>query len=114
MTVILILSFSYFFVNLIKNAIQAIPDDAKGLIDISAMIENEFVKINISDNGKGISKMNATKIFTPYFSTKIHGMGLGLPMVKNMIEAAGGKISFTSVENIGTVFEVVLPIGKVE
>jgi signal transduction histidine kinase len=39
-------------------------------------------------------------------------MGLGLPMVKNMIEAAGGKISFTSKENEGTVFEVILPLGE--
>ena len=84
------------------------------MIDISAIVENDFVKINISDNGKGISTNDTAKIFTPYFSTKIHGMGLGLPMVKNMIEAAGGKISFTSVENIGTIFEVLLPIGKVE
>lgn len=102
------------FVNLIKNAIQSIPEDTKGLIDISAIIENDFVKINISDNGKGISKSDAAKIFTPYFSTKIHGMGLGLPMVNNMIQAAGGKISFTSNENIGTIFEVILPIGKDE
>jgi nitrogen fixation/metabolism regulation signal transduction histidine kinase len=102
------------FVNLIKNAIQAIPDEVKGLIDISAVIENEFVKVNISDNGKGINTIDAVKIFTPYFSTKINGMGLGLPMVKNMIEAAGGKISFTSIENVGTVFEVILPIGNAE
>jgi nitrogen fixation/metabolism regulation signal transduction histidine kinase len=102
------------FTNLIKNATQAIPEDVKGLIDISATIENGFVKILISDNGKGISANDASKIFTPYFSTKIHGMGLGLPMVKNMIEAVGGKISFTSTENVRTVFEVVLPIGKVE
>jgi len=100
------------FTNLIKNATQAIPEDTKGLIDISATIENDFVKISISDNGKGISTKDALKVFTPYFSTKIHGMGLGLPMVKNMIEAAGGKISFKSTENVGTVFEVVLPIGK--
>jgi nitrogen fixation/metabolism regulation signal transduction histidine kinase len=102
------------FINLIKNAVQAIPEEAKGLIDISATIENDLVKINISDNGKGISKIDAAKIFTPYFSTKIYGMGLGLPMVKNMIEAAGGKISFTSSVNVGTIFEVILPIGKVE
>lgn len=102
------------FTNLIKNATQAIPDDIKGLIDISATIENDFVKISISDNGKGISAKDALKVFTPYFSTKIHGMGLGLPMVKNMIEAVGGKISFKSTENVGTVFEVILPLGKME
>ncbi len=100
------------FTNLIKNASQAIPDDKKGLIDISATIDGTQVKIHISDNGKGISKADADKIFTPYFSTKIYGMGLGLPMVKNMIEAAGGKISFTSKENEGTVFEVILPLGE--
>jgi len=100
------------FTNLIKNASQAIPDDKKGLIDISATIDGTQVKIHISDNGKGIGKADADKIFTPYFSTKIYGMGLGLPMVKNMIEAAGGKISFTSKENEGTVFEIILPLGN--
>jgi signal transduction histidine kinase len=100
------------FTNLIKNASQAIPDDKKGLIDISATIDGTQVKIHISDNGKGISKVDADKIFTPYFSTKIYGMGLGLPMVKNMIEAADGKISFTSKENEGTVFEIILPLGN--
>ena len=102
------------FTNLIKNAIQAIPDERKGLIDINAIVEKESVIIKIQDNGKGISNADVSKIFTPYFSTKIYGMGLGLPMVKNMIEAAGGKISFTSKENEGTVFEVVLPLGKVD
>lgn len=102
------------FTNLIKNAAQAIPDDKKGLIDISATVEGQQVKIHVSDNGKGISYNDADKIFTPYFSTKIYGMGLGLPMVKNMIEAAGGKISFTSKENEGTVFEVILALGKLE
>ncbi len=100
------------FTNLIKNAAQAIPEDKKGLIDINAIVENGLVKISISDNGKGISKADADKVFTPYFSTKIYGMGLGLPMVKNMIEAAGGKISFSSTEEVGTVFEITLPLGN--
>ncbi|MFA9212561.1 MAG: ATP-binding protein [Candidatus Methylacidiphilales bacterium] len=102
------------FTNLIKNAAQAIPEDRKGLIDISAIIEGHQVKIHVSDNVKGISNNDADKIFTPYFSTKIYGMGLGLPMVKNMIEAAGGTISFISKENEGTVFEVILPLGELE
>ena len=71
--------------------------------------ENNQVKIFISDNGKGINTTDVEKIFTPYFSTKKYGMGLGLPMVKNMIEAVGGKIMFTSTENVGTVFEITLP-----
>lgn len=100
------------FTNLIKNAAQAIPEDRKGLIDISAMVEGKSVKISISDNGKGISKADADKVFTPYFSTKIYGMGLGLPMVKNMIEAGGGKISFTSTEDVGTIFEIILPLAE--
>ncbi len=102
------------FTNLLKNATQAISEDSKGLIDLSATIEPDSIKILISDNGNGINSKDALKIFTPYFSTKIHGMGLGLPMVKNMIEAVGGKISFKSTENVGTVFEVILPKGKVE
>jgi nitrogen fixation/metabolism regulation signal transduction histidine kinase len=100
------------FTNLIKNASQSIPDDRKGLINISATVDDNNLKIIVSDNGKGISKININKVFTPYFSTKIYGMGLGLPMVKNMIEAAGGKITFISKEDEGTIFEVILPLGK--
>ena len=95
--------------NLIKNALQAIPDDVEGLVQIEVIEHNENIKIYVKDNGSGISSEQATKIFTPYFSTKISGMGLGLPIVKNMIESSGGTIKFTSTVGVGTEFCVTIP-----
>lgn len=97
--------------NLVKNGIQAVPEDRRPRIDIR-VFENadlKTIEINISDNGTGIDSSQADKIFTPYFSTKVSGMGLGLPLVKNMIESAGGSISFQNNAVFGTTFQVVLP-----
>jgi nitrogen fixation/metabolism regulation signal transduction histidine kinase len=101
--------FNRTFNNIIKNAIQAIPEETQGIVEIYTQETENEVKIFVSDNGKGINPKDAEKIFTPYFSTKIYGMGLGLPMVKNMIEAVGGKISFKNAETAGTIFEISLP-----
>ena len=73
------------------------------------MSEGNNIKIIVSDNGKGISEEVTELIFEPKFTTKSSGMGLGLPMIKNIIEAYDGSISFTSKEGIGTVFSVILP-----
>jgi len=97
------------FNNLVKNAIQAIPEDRKGKIEIQLKNLNDKIIIEIRDNGKGISEYDKEKIFIPNFTTKNSGMGLGLAMVKKMIEGIDGKIWFESTENIGTTFFVQLP-----
>ena len=96
------------FNNLVKNAIQAIPEDRKGKIEIQLKNLNDKIIIEIRDNGKGISEYDKEKIFIPNFTTKNSGMGLGLAMVKKMIEGIDGKIWFESTENIGTTFFVQL------
>lgn len=95
--------------NIIKNATQAIPEDSEGKITIEAFENTETVTIVVKDNGSGMSEEQASQIFKPYFSTKISGMGLGLPIVKNMIESGGGSITFQSVLGVGTTFTIVLP-----
>ncbi|MBS9774791.1 MAG: GHKL domain-containing protein [Tenacibaculum sp.] len=97
--------------NLVKNSIQAIKDDnKKPRIDVKVTTEATNVKIIVSDNGKGITEANKNRIFEPKFTTKTSGMGLGLAMIKKIIEEAyNGKISFTSTEGVGTVFTVILP-----
>jgi signal transduction histidine kinase len=72
-------------------------------------IEN-FHRIEISDNGSGIDEEKKSKIFSPNFTTKSGGMGLGLAMVKNIIDNAGGEISFTSEKGSGTTFIITLPV----
>ena len=96
--------------NLVKNATQAIdPMHQNPKIEVKVFSELNDVVITISDNGKGISNLNKELIFEPKFTTKTSGMGLGLPMVKNIIEAYNGSISFTSTEGVGTLFTLTLP-----
>lgn len=95
--------------NLVKNACQAVEKEENPLIEVIVSSEEKKVKIVVSDNGKGISKEVEDLIFEPKFTTKSSGMGLGLPMIKNIIEAYDGSISFSSKEGIGTVFTVILP-----
>ena len=95
--------------NLITNAIHALSDVENPSINIIVAEEEENVIIKVKDNGKGISKNNTSKIFEPKFTTKSSGMGLGLSMVKNIVEAYNGKISFESELKVGTIFTVTLP-----
>ena len=74
--------------------------------------DDEFVKISITDNGCGISDEVAGKLFTPNFTTKSSGMGLGLSIVKNIITVSQGEISFTTQVNVGTTFYVKFPLVK--
>ncbi len=96
------------FNNVIKNAVQAIPPSAKGKISIIVEPGADVFQIKISDNGIGISSEQYEKIFSPYFTTKSGGTGLGLAMVKNIIESCGGKIWFTSEVGVGSCFFIEL------
>jgi signal transduction histidine kinase len=97
------------FNNLIKNAIQSIPENKKGLIEIVLRYKNNQIEISITDNGSGISDEAVDKIFVPNFTTKTGGMGLGLAMVKNIIESANGRIWFETKNAQGTTFHISLP-----
>lgn len=95
--------------NLVKNAVQASEEREYPIIEVKVTSEGNNVKITVSDNGKGVKEEVKELVFEPKFTTKSSGMGLGLPMIKNIIEAYDGTISFTSTEGIGTVFTVILP-----
>jgi two-component system nitrogen regulation sensor histidine kinase NtrY len=95
--------------NLVKNALQATENEENPFINVEVLSEGNTIKLVVSDNGKGISDEVKYLIFEPKFTTKSSGMGLGLPMIKNIIEAYDGTIFFSSNEGIGTVFTVVLP-----
>ena len=98
------------FNNVIKNAIQSISKDRKGLIVIDMNIQDAKVVVSINDNGKGIDPKDASKIFVPNFSTKNSGMGLGLAITRKMIEGAHGKIWFDSELNVGSTFYLEWPV----
>ncbi|CAM4423519.1 sensor histidine kinase [Flavobacterium terrigena] len=97
--------------NLVKNAIQAIPEnqEIKSVIVDLSKTENNFV-LKVSDNGIGISGENSAYIFEPKFTTKNSGMGLGLAIIKNIIENYNGTITFDTEEGKGTTFTATLPI----
>jgi two-component system nitrogen regulation sensor histidine kinase NtrY len=99
------------FSNLLKNAIQAIPDDRKGAIIVNVTTEDKTVRVDIKDNGEGVAEEIKSKIFVPNFTTKSGGTGLGLAMVKNLIEQAHGEVSFSSREGLGTTFTVRWPLA---
>jgi len=95
--------------NLIKNAIQAMENQQNPKIDVSVSEKKDKVIIKVSDNGKGIKTAHKDQIFEPKFTTKSSGMGLGLPMIKNIINAYKGTITFQSEQGKGTTFVVELP-----
>ncbi|WP_353147738.1 ATP-binding protein [Flavobacterium sp.] len=97
--------------NLVKNAIQSIPEnqEIKSVV-VEILKEDTNFVLKISDNGIGISTENAAYIFEPKFTTKNSGMGLGLAIIKKIIENYNGSITFESEEKKGTQFTVKLPI----
>lgn len=98
--------------NLVKNATQAITNENQNpSIIIAVSEENSIVKIEVKDNGIGISDENKPQVFEPKFTTKNSGMGLGLGIIKKIIENYNGTITFESQQNSGTTFTVLLPIN---
>jgi len=97
-------------INLIKNGIQAIPEDRDGEIDIALKRHNHMVIISVSDNGSGISPELQEKMFIPNFTTKTSGMGLGLAIVKNIAENFNGNVWFETNINEGTTFYLEIPV----
>ncbi len=98
------------FNNLLKNAVQAMPEEHDGRIDVRLRKEGHEAIAEVRDNGTGIPAGVHDRIFTPSFTTKGSGMGLGLALVKRMVEQAGGRVWFTSQEGAGTTFSVALPL----
>ncbi|MDF1517169.1 MAG: ATP-binding protein [Lutibacter sp.] len=95
--------------NLVKNATQSLEDVENKKLEVTVSEDHENICIIIADNGKGISEADGEKVFEPKFTTKTSGMGLGLAMVKNIVDAYEGSVTFTSQTNVGTVFTVKLP-----
>jgi two-component system, NtrC family, nitrogen regulation sensor histidine kinase NtrY len=98
------------FSNLIKNGIQSIPSGREGIIKIGLDLKSDKVIVTISDNGTGIPDNLKKNLFTPNFTTKSSGMGLGLSIVKRYVEIANGSIWFESEMEKGTVFFIEFPL----
>ena len=96
--------------NLIGNAVEILAEKDTGKIVVSTKIKANAVKISISDNGPGMDEETKEKIFTPFFTTKARGTGLGLAVVKKAINRHNGKIKVLSKLGKGSIFNIYLPI----
>ncbi len=103
------------FFNIILNAVQAVKPET-GVINIYANIDKEgdSIKIVIEDNGIGIPSEDWNKVFTPFFTTKDKGVGLGLAISRRIMEDNEGKLTFESKYGEGTKFVLELPKYKIE
>jgi signal transduction histidine kinase len=100
------------FTNLLQNAAEACQNQFIRRVLITESLNGNYITIVISDNGEGIPTAVQEKIFTPNFTTKTSGTGLGLAMSKSIVEQAKGEIWFTTKEGIGSNFFVKLPVIK--
>ncbi len=97
------------FINLIKNAAEAIGE--MGFIEINMRKNNDFVEIDITDNGSGIEEEYIESIFEPMITYKTGGTGMGLAIVKEIINGHGGIIKVVSAVDAGTTFTLKLPVN---
>jgi len=95
--------------NLIRNAAQAIKNKGKIIIETGGINEDEFYSIDIIDNGEGIPEKIRNKIWEPFFTTREDGLGLGLDICKQIINAHNGKIFLVPNKEKGTICSVLLP-----
>jgi signal transduction histidine kinase len=98
--------------NLVINAVQAMPNG--GTLTLQAKTIDDRVMISVADTGIGIPDEAKPNLFKPLFTTKAKGQGLGLAVVKRLVEALGGNITFESQVGKGTTFIIELPAKKVE
>lgn len=96
------------FVNIIKNAFDAMPKG--GMLTITSREAKDNWEITFEDNGSGMDQETLSKLWTPLFTTKAKGMGFGLPICKRIIEMHGGKVSVESAVGKGTKFNVTVPV----
>jgi len=96
-------------INLLENAMDAVEGNGEINIDLSVDQEQQTIKIEVSDNGKGIPPEYKSRVFEPYFSTKKHGTGLGLAIVSTIISDHNGSIRAEEVRPKGTKFVIELP-----
>jgi signal transduction histidine kinase len=100
------------FLNIFLNAMQSMPDG--GIIDVAIRSNGNMITINFDDEGQGIAEDILEKIWDPFFTTKEMGTGLGLGMVKNIIESHGGNIQIDNRTHGGTRVTIKLPVESPE
>ena len=98
--------------NLIQNGLQSVNSKKQAKIEVNLKADSNKIIISIKDNGQGVDPNLKEKIFEPKFTTKTKGMGLGLGIVKNIIESHKGKITYQTDNKFGTTFIIELKLKK--
>ena len=101
-------------INLVMNGVQAmqlITDRPRDLVIRSRQEKIQNVLVSVTDSGAGISAENADRLFTPFFTTKSSGMGMGLSISRSIIEAHGGQLWATANVPHGATFQFTLPVS---
>lgn len=99
------------FLNLIKNAAESMTQGGK--LTVESMTEDEYIKIDFTDTGEGMTPEILQNLFTPFFTTKVDGTGVGLAVSQKIIDDHNGFIKIKSVPKEGTTFSISLPIKNV-
>jgi two-component system sensor kinase FixL len=94
--------------NLIRNAVEAMEDSLVRRLTVSSAAQGDMVRVSVADTGSGLSKDYVRQLFQPFYTTKAHGMGVGLSISKTIVEAHGGKIWVEPNPEGGTVFHFTL------
>jgi signal transduction histidine kinase len=101
--------------NLVMNGIEAmssVTDRPRELRISTAMHNSRSVVVTVADSGTGVDPQNSERIFDAFFTTKATGMGMGLSICHTIVKAHGGRLSVSRAHPHGTVFHVILPVGK--
>ena len=100
--------------NLIVNAVEAMSSvtDRERVLHISSASTPSGVRIAVADSGTGIAQESIDRIFHTFFTTKSHGMGMGLSICRSIVEAHGGRLSASPSHPYGSIFEITLPAAK--
>jgi PAS domain S-box-containing protein len=99
------------FTNVMKNALEAVDSkQAEGRVEVNLFADGERATVEVADNGVGISAEDREKIFLPFFTTKPAGTGLGMSIVKKIVDLHGGDVLVASVPRIGTRVRISLPV----
>jgi signal transduction histidine kinase len=106
------MQFREVLINLTQNAITAMKHG--GTLEIKTSLDEENLVILVSDTGEGVPEKNIERIFSPFFSTREDGLGLGLSIVQRIVESHGGKITCSSNMGEGTVFEILLHVERIK
>ncbi len=97
--------------NLLDNACNAVADKPAGERQVSLVtrMQGDMVLLEVTDNGSGLADLD--RVFEPFYSTKPDGLGMGLPIVRSIVNSHGGRVSIESTPGRGTTIRVSLPVN---